>query len=61
MRNGQKRDIEVYRLDGEYINTFRSARQAAIFAGVSSTAVYLVLHGKLRHAQGYTFKERKDV
>lgn len=60
MRNGQKRDIEVYRLDGEYINTFRSARQAAIFAGVSSTAVYLVLHGKLRHAQGYTFKEHKD-
>lgn len=61
MRNGQKRDIEVYRLDGEYIDTFRSARKAAEYCDISSTAVYLVLHGKLRHAQGYTFKEaRKD-
>ena len=61
MRRGQKRAIEVYRTDGEYVDTFPSARQAAIFAGVSSTAVYHVLHGKIRQAQGYTFKERKDV
>ena len=60
MRRGQKRDIEVYK-DGEYVDTFRSARKAAEFCNITSTAIYLVLHGKLRHAQGYTFRERKDV
>lgn len=58
MRRGQKRDIEVYKLDGEYVGTFRSARKAAEYCNnISSTAIYLVLHGKLRQAQGYTFKE----
>ena len=60
MRRGQKREIEVYK-DGEYVQTFPSARQAALFVGVSSTAIYHVLHGSIRQAQGYTFKERKDV
>lgn len=57
MRRGQKRDIEVYKIDGEYVGTFRSARKAAEFCNITSTAIYLVLHGKLKHAQGYTFKE----
>lgn len=61
MRRGQKRDIEVYKLDGEYVGTFRSARKAAEYCNhISSTAIYLVLHGKLKHAQGYTFKEVKE-
>lgn len=58
MRRGQKRDIEVYK-DGEYVDTFRSARKAAEFCNITPTAIYLVLHGKLRHAQGYTFKENR--
>lgn len=61
MRRGKKRDIEVYKVDGEYVDTFRSARKAAEYCKITSTSIYLVLHGKLKQAQGYTFKERKDV
>jgi len=60
MRRGQKRDIEVYKLDGEYVGTFRSARKAAEYCKITPTSIYLVLHEKLVHAQGYTFKEHKD-
>lgn len=54
--DGNSKQIDMYSKNGEYIRTFRAARDAEVELGISHSHISQCCHGKRNTAGGYVWK-----